>query len=218
MIGGEAREHGMVLCEGKDDCAVFERIAEAKNATGLVFKDLGGKSDVTTRLKQIQASPDFTRGAIRRLLITRDADNSWEAAWQSLRDSTERVFGVSMTESGQWTKLNENCEVALWVAPGDQKVGMIETLCLEVLREQNPENFACLDQFAECLHQKEGGTLHEKEKFAILSLIAQEKEQPRQRLSVRRAIEHIPINWNHPEFNELASLIHEAAEFPPMDN
>ena len=161
--------YGMVLCEGKDDSAVLSAIASSRGINDLVFKEMKGTGNLVARLSQIQASPEFTRGTVRRLLITRDADDSWDAAWQSLRDSTQSVFGISFAEPGDWVQLGENCEIALWVAPGSGRTGMIETLCLEVLREEEPDSFECLDQFADCLLQKHSGTLHEKEKFAILS-------------------------------------------------
>ena len=207
--------YGLVLCEGTDDCAVFGKIANAAGAEDLVFKDLGGKNKLTARLQQVRSSPDFTRGAIGRLLITRDADEPWEAAWQSLREATKMVFDVEVIEPSTWAMLDNDCELALWIAPGGRKEGMIETLCLKALNEGTSNRFACLDQFAGCLHEQEGGTLHEKEKFAIWSLIAQEKEQPRQRLSLSRAIKNIPIDWKHPVFDELSGLLQQANRKSP---
>jgi hypothetical protein len=204
--------YGLVLCEGSDDCAVFTEIAQTRNAENLEFEDLSGKSGLVARLKQIQAKPDFTKGAIRRLLITRDADESWAAAWQSLRDACQKVFDLEITEPAKWGRLNADCEVALWIAPGNQKNGMIETLCLEALKDTSNPNFECLDQFAECLRKHHDGTLHEKEKFAIWSLIAQDKSLPRQRLTLRRAIKHLHIDWKHPSFDQLSGLLAETAD------
>lgn len=204
-------KYGLVLGEGRDDCAVFQKVAETAELSGLKFEELGGKDYFVKRLKQLRLSPEFTRGQIQRILITRDADDSWEASLRSLSDAVERVFGPKIANTREWVAVNAHCEIALWIVPGDHQPGMLETLCLEVAKEAAPSDFECLDQFASCLEKQAQATLHEKEKFAIWSLVAQEKQLPRQRLSLSRAIANIPLDWKNPVFSDLTQLLSETS-------
>lgn len=208
-----SEKYGLILCEGKDDCAVFKKIAVAAGIRGLQFEPFRGKEKLPDRLKQQSRSPEFTRGQIHKILITRDADDSREAALRSLSDAIQRIFRLDLTETGEWLAMNNHCEIALWVLPGDQQNGMLETLCLQAVQEVSPADFECLDQFAACLNQHSEAELHEKEKFAIWSLIAQEKQLPRQRLSLPRAIKSIPIDWGNPVFRPISKLLAEAATY-----
>lgn len=63
----------------------------------------------------------------------------------------------------------------------------------------------------EDIERNHGGTLHEKERFAIWSIAAQEKSTPRQRLSIPRAIEHLSIDWSSPAFDELREILRSTA-------
>lgn len=204
-------KYGLVLGEGHDDCAVFRKVAESAELSALKFKELGGKDNFAERLKQLRVSPEFTSGRIQRILITRDADDSWEAALRSLSDVVERVFGPKITSTREWVEANAHCEIALWIVPGDHQSGMLETLCLEVAKDAAPSDFECLDQFASCLEKHTQAVLHEKERFAIWSLLAQEKQLPRQRLSLPRAIAKIPLDWKHAVFRDLAQLLTETS-------
>ncbi|MDQ8193660.1 hypothetical protein QEH59_04455 [Coraliomargarita sp. SDUM461004] len=204
-------KYGLILGEGRDDCVVFKKIAQAAGLSGLEFEELGGKDKFVQRLTQLSLSPEFTRGQINRILITRDADGSWEAALHSLSDAVARVFGHAITKTREWVSVNEHCEIALWIVPGDDQSGMLETLCLQAAKEATPSDFECLDQFAACLKQQTDAPLHEKEKFAIWSLVAQEKQLPRQRLSLPRAVVNIPLNWQDPLFSDLTELMSEAS-------
>lgn len=206
-----SEKFGLVLCEGKDDCAVFKKIAEAADLRGLQYESFGGKDKLSDRLKQLSLSPEFTRGQIHKILITRDADDSWEAAFRSLSDAVQRTFKLEMSQPGDWFAVNGHSEIAAWVIPGEEQSGMLETLCLQTAQEVSPTNFDCLNQFAACLKEHSGAELHEKEKFAIWSLVAQEKQLPRQRLSIPRAIERIPIDWTNPVFDRISKLLAEAA-------
>lgn len=204
--------YGLVLAEGTDDCAVFKKIAETTELSGLKFEELGGKDNIVKRVTQLSLSPEFTRGQIHKILITRDADDSWESALHSLSDAVERVFGTKITKTREWVAINEHCQIALWIVPGDQQSGMLETLCLQAAKEVAPEDFECLDQFETCLKKQTAAALHEKEKFAIWSLVAQEKELPRQRLTLPRAVKNIPLDWKHPLFSELSQLLSETSK------
>lgn len=201
----------LVFCEGSDDKAVMRRIADAEGITGLQFQVYRGKDSLKAALLAKRTSRDFTSGAIRRILVTRDADDSWDAAWQAASEAIREVYQTNVQEPCVWQRVNDETEIAAWIAPRRDCSGMIETLCLEAARPENPDTFFCLEQFATCLQERHAGDLHEKEKFAIWSIAAQVKDAPRQRLSIPRAISNLNIDWRSPIFAELATILKETA-------
>lgn len=197
----------LILCEGKEDQRVFESLLENMNLRGISCENYQGKDQLRNRLHLLKSSPEFTSGAYQRILITRDADNNWDAAWQSASDAVQNVFGSKPTESAEWIRINENTELAVWICPGNQQTGMIETLCLNAAKSSDSDSFACLDQFIDCINSKHQATLHEKEKFAIWSIAAQDKSLPRQRVDMKNVLKKLPFDWNSSEFNPVREIL-----------
>lgn len=207
-----AERLALVFCEGDDDIAVMQKVARAEGVSGLHFESYRGKDKFKDALSVRKNSRDFTSGAIRRMLVTRDADDSWDAAWQATKDAVAEVFGANLQEPGGWQHVNGATEIAAWIAPGRDCSGMIETLCLKAARSKDSNTFYCLEQLAACLHERHAGDLHEKEKFAIWSIAAQVRDAPRQRLSIPRAISYLNIDWKSPVFAEIADALRATAE------
>ncbi len=87
---------------------------------------------------------------------------------------------------------------------------LIETLCMSSARDTRPEVFGCLDSFVECLQFYRGAEVHPKEVFAYWTICAQDRD-PRKRLSLERALSHLPFNWDHPVFEGLSGMLRETA-------
>jgi len=212
MAGAAFR--GVVLCEGKDDRQVIECLLVDMGISHVDVREYKGKDALRAALDLLKASPEFTRGELSKILITRDADDNWDSAWASLRDNTQAVFGIELPDVNQWTVLNDDTQVAAWIFPGRGKSGMIETLCLDVARHSNPADFECLDQYALCLEQKHHAKLHEKARFEIWSIAAQTFPAPRRGLSMERVLKKLPLDWKNEMFQEtrniLAALTHDA--------
>jgi len=70
--------------------------------------------------------------------------------------------------------------------------------------------FECLDPFVDCLGKLHEGTPHEKVRFALWTIIAQGRGA-QDRLSLERAINRIPFNWDDGSFAGLKELLVEIA-------
>lgn len=90
--------------------------------------------------------------------------------------------------------------------PSPGKTGMIETLCLEAARTKSPSDFDCLDPLMACLENLRGEKPHEKVRFAIWTIIAQ-GTGAKKRLSLERAIDHLPLDWGDEAFVPLRDLL-----------
>jgi hypothetical protein len=199
----------LVLCEGKEDRLVMEMLAQHAGLGGkLAFQDYGGESKLRAYLANLKVSPEFVRGEFSRILVTRDADKDFDQAWASLKGSIQAVFSSEPMTPGVWISTENGSQVSAWVIPGRDKTGMIETLCLEAARTKSPSDFGCLDPFIACLENLHGETPHEKVRFAIRTIIAQ-GTGAKKRLSLERAIDHLPLDWDDEAFTPLRELLTE---------
>lgn len=196
-----------VFGEGKEDLAVMRKIATAARISGLEYEEYGGKDKLQKFLRMKQNTPDYTSGRIQRILITRDADEDWQAAWDAANNAVQSIFGVEVSTPGQWQQIENGPQIAIWIAPGSNKQGMIETLCLEAAKNSNADTFDCLETYTECLQSKHGIELHEKERFEIWTIAAQGPAMGRKRLPFAEATTRLPIDWTNTAFTEIKDLL-----------
>jgi hypothetical protein len=202
----------LMLCEGKDDMLVMESLAQhAGLAQQLKFESYDGESKLRAFLANLKVSPEYARGEYKKILVTRDADRDYAAAWQSVKDSIQSIFSAAITNPGEWTTLEFGVRIAAWIIPGPGQAGMIETLCLDAVRAKTPEMFACLDPFVECLSSQWGDAPHEKIRFVLWTIIAQ-GQGAQDRLSIDRAIRNIDFNWDDSAYVRLKELFQEISQ------
>lgn len=199
-----------VLCEGADDSRVMESLAQHIGIADRLHFEHYAQSGFHAFLKTLRSRPEFTSGAISSILVTKDADLSFEAAWQSLSDGASSIFSVNLSKPGAWTTSEFGLRFAGWIIPGPGKAGMIETLCLEAAREEHQEIFNCIDSFVDCVSSAQGASLHEKARFHIWTILAQQPGA-QDRLSLKRALEHMPPNWDAACFTELKEILRSTA-------
>ncbi len=202
-----AQKFSLVLGEGKEDLAVLQKVAEAGEINGLRYKEYGGKNKLKSFLNMEQKAPEYTSGRIKRILITRDADENWQAAWDAASGAAQNIFGVVISAPGEWQQIENGPQVSIWIAPSRDKEGMIETLCLEAAKNTDSDTFDCLETYVECLQTKHQIELHEKERFEIWTIAAQGSAMGRRRLPFSEAITRLPIDWSNSAFTEIKDLL-----------
>jgi hypothetical protein len=158
----------LILCEGKEDKLVMEALAKHLGLEGRIhFESYGGKDALKSQLITLKARPEYTRGEISKVLVTRDADTNFDSAWAAIKGAISTVFSCELPQPGHWEMIAGGPPIAAWVIPGPQMTGMIETLCMESARANSSEVFSCLDPFVNCLAGVNGEPLHEKARFAL---------------------------------------------------
>ena len=204
---------GLVLCEGKEDKLVIERLARESgiDAEAVTFESYDGESKLRGFLGALKAEGRFTSGELKRILVTRDADDNPPGMWTSLSRAVNEVFGLAISTPGEWQQTLGGPNLAAWLIPGEGSAGMIETLCMSAAKDRARDVFPCLDSFQACLKAlRDGKDLHEKERFAYWTICGQDSD-PRKRLSLERAIDHLAIDWNHASFAGLKGMLGETA-------
>lgn len=197
----------LVLCEGKEDKLVMEALAAHLGiASDLIFESHDSADRLRSNLLNLRSQGRFAAGELRNVLVTRDADSSPNDTWTALSSAVREIFGIRCDLPGTWEATPQGPRIAAWLIPGIAQTGMIETLCMSSARDTRPEMFGCLDSFVECLQNHRGAEVHPKEIFAYWTICAQDRD-PRKRLSLERALSHLPFNWNHPAFEGLSGML-----------
>lgn len=186
---------------------MMEALAQHAGIAGrLKFEDFAETGKLRPYLNTIPKRPEYSRGAIRSILVTRDADDSYERAWQSVSDAMSAAFGLVLPTAGEWCDIPDGPRIAGWVNPKPGNPGMIETLCLEAARETTPDVFPCLDTFMDCIADAVGCPLHEKARFHLWTIVAQ-GPGAQDRLSLPVALKRMPPNWDSAAFAALTAVL-----------
>lgn len=214
----DAAAHVLVLCEGKEDRLVFEKVASIAGLKGMAFEDYGGKDNLRNELTRIKDRPEFTRKQFRIIAVTRDADDSHDRAWQSLCGSIRAGFGIELSQPGSMVQLPDpdyvsdpKVSVTAWVLPGDGSPGMIESLCLQSVSDRPA--YRCLSDYAQCLEAllpEEAGALessglHPKARFH--AWVVSQTDFKDKDYNISTAVEEDRLEWNHPAFDGLRTFL-----------
>ena len=136
-----------LLVEGKDAANFFREFVRRLSRPDVDVHDFGGVDQFRPFLAAFVAAPNF--GNVRSIGIVRDAEQSADAAFQSVRDALAHVnltAPASPTESA-----GENPSVRVLILPGDGQPGMLETLLCRTLTEDSVTR--CVDDFLRCAEE-----------------------------------------------------------------
>ena len=103
--------------------------------------NFGGINDLHNKLKIVKNLPHYQ--IVKGILIVRDAEKDAQAAWNSLIDIIQQIWGVKLDSAGTIKISNDDIKIGFYLLPGldesgKYRSGTLEDLCLEIL--QSPEN------------------------------------------------------------------------------
>lgn len=200
----------IILCEGKYDQQVMEALAVAHGLGEILeFQEYSQSGSLKKYLGTLKAQGGFAEREIVSLLVTKDADDSAGGAWQSICDAVSDAFGVTLEEPGKEVDAG-GVRFCGWVIPGNNRTGMLETLLLDAAREKEGACFPCLDDFMKCVEKTTRRALHEKARFLVWTLLAQQPGA-QDRLSLKAALDQLPPDWNAKGFEPLVAVLKHAA-------
>lgn len=144
----ERIEHGIqLLVEGNDARNFFEALVAHMELAGVQVQNFGGVAELRSFLAAFVRAPDFS--SVRGIGIVRDAEQSADAAFRSVRDTLEHVRLPAPRRPDEAT--GENPSVRVLILPGNAQPGMLETLLCRTLAE-NPVT-RCIDDFLQCAEE-----------------------------------------------------------------
>ncbi len=127
-----------VVVEGKDDAGVLAKFCKEWGFHDIQFYGVNGKpnnDNVSAVIKQSGFSDNVACFAIMR-----DADDSFDSAKRSVENI---IF-----------RLELGIKTDFFILPNNRENGMLETLLMRVVEQNNPEKNQCINFFLECLSTK----------------------------------------------------------------
>ena len=175
MAPAAIREEVQLLVEGNDERNFFEAFAEYLALGNVQVQVLDGKDRLRESLETLAwAVTDFRR--VRTIGIVRDADDSADAAFESVRTSLGnandaiRSSGVEFPVPARPEQLvGERPALNVLILPGDGQEGMLETLLCRTFAGSGVDR--CIDGFFGCAEES-GRAIHRPDKARARAYLA----------------------------------------------
>jgi hypothetical protein len=199
-------ERKLVVVEGNDDKRFFEALLKHLELTNVQCIALGGRDEMrkTETWRALMATPGFS--GLEAIAIIRDADESPQSAFQSLRD----ILGnVGLPQPAAPFQVQHSApKVCILIMPDAHSQGELEDLCLRALTGKPV--LECVEQFLQCVQQREGllpRKLSKAKLYAYLSC----REEAGRRIGEAAEAGDIPLDSQH--FQQVIRAFHEVFAF-----
>lgn len=139
----------LLLVEGRDEVNLFERFVQHcldDDAQSVQVLEVGGKDQFRRRLTLIVADAR-TRPTLRAIGVVRDADDSAQNTFQSVRDGIRSVGYEPPGAHAEFS--NAVPSIGVFIVPDGSRGGAIETLCRNSVQTEGAAN--CVDEYLACL-------------------------------------------------------------------
>lgn len=174
MAPAAIREKVQLLVEGNDERNFFEAFAAHLALGNVQIQVLDGKNRLREFLVTLAGATAFR--TVRCIGIVRDADDSADAAFQSVRTSLRnandaiRSSGVEFPVPARPDQLvGERPALSVLILPGDGQKGMLETLLCRTFAGDDVDR--CIDRFFECAEES-GRAIHRPDKARARAYLA----------------------------------------------
>jgi len=152
------KKEKFLIVEGRDDEEFFGTYLEKLKIIDVQVAGIGGKTRIRAILKALRTDPLFNR--VTSLGIIRDADDNYDAAFQSIQNGLKDA-GLPIPRNAL-IQTKTSPKVTVMILPSKGLSGALEDICLESVKD-NPA-MLCVDDYFKCLEAK--GVYKSKEHLA----------------------------------------------------
>ena len=188
-----------LLVEGNDQRNFFEAFIDHLSLADIQIQNFGGVTDLRPFLSILVKRSGF-QGTVQSVGLVRDAENSAQAAFQSVQSSLKNA-GLPVPNQPE-ERTGSNPAVTVLILPGNSRPGMLETLLNETFAN-TPEE-ACINAFLECVEDASGMPTQRPHKARAQAYLA---TKPEPHLSVGVAAKRDYWDLNHPVFNQIRQFL-----------
>ena len=204
-------EHpGLLLVEGPDDYHFFRQIVEHRDLGEMEIIPYDGKDNLGSFLTGVLIPRLRSASVVKAIGVTRDADDDFDRAFQSIGDSLRRA-GLPVPSTpltlAEGSLYGDAVWVAAYVMPDNASPGDLETLCLNAV-SQSPA-MPCVDRYFSCL-QEIGLLPGQESKARLRAFLSANPDNPN--LLTGQAIAAGVIPWDSPAFGGIHQLLDMLAE------
>jgi hypothetical protein len=197
------KKERLLIVEGKDEELFFDALLKHLNISNIQILSIGGKTKFRKNLGALlNRREEFAK--VKRLWITRDADDDFNSAFQSICDALK---ALELPVPKKPKIPTSSCpEISIFIFPDNQSPGMLEDLCLKVLQDNTQDTpiIKCLEDYFCCLARRSPEFPNNLSKAKIQAFLAAKKE-PGKRLEEAAQSGYFP--WDHPAFNDIKEFL-----------
>lgn len=158
-----------LLVEGNDERNFFESLIEHLSFENMEVRNFRGKDNLRDFLLALRDDDDFAK-TVQGVGIVRDADNSAEAAFESIRNSLRHAGLPAPTLPQSFARPDGGPAVGVFVMPGGGRAGMLETILRDTFA--NSEIERCIEAYLECVRGLPGVVLQRPDKARVHAWLA----------------------------------------------
>ena len=202
-------EKKLLMVEGKDEENFFQVLFEKKGIEGVQIMSAGGKDNFNNELSARVKLPEF--GNLKSLAIVRDADQSAKPAFKSVCSALKKNNLPTPLQSGTFATDN-SLKVGVFIIPDGTNDGMLESLCLSIVKPEGEGIIKCVDSFMECIKGlPQGGQTYKQPKNSDKAqvrafLSAMEEDTPSLGVATKKGYWNLDSNNLKPLLNFLKNL------------
>jgi len=189
----------LLIGEGNDELRFFQSFLKYLNLDDIMVESYQGKDNLPKYLKTLKVRPNFAQ--LVSIGITRDTDDkSITSIFESICSALTKAnlsIPNSLSQSSQ-----DIPKISIFILPDNQNSGMLETLCLASLKDDNALN--CVNQYFDCISQESQIFPKNIDKAKIHAWLAS-REIPDKRLA--EASEAGYFDFNNSAFEHLKTFI-----------
>lgn len=140
----------LLLCEGPEDIAFFQRLIEIRSLPRFRIKDTGGKESKAagnTRFDLALKALKFEEG-VKDILVVADNDEAPDQSFGNVCRQIRRAYGPDKVPNRPTRKVSTDPSVMVLMIPWENEIGSLETLCLDAARRPNNQVANDVDYFA----------------------------------------------------------------------
>ena len=174
MATASIRKEVQLLVEGKDERNFFEAFAEHLSLGNVQIQAFDGKNRLREFLVTLAGATAFR--TVKSIGIVRDADDSADAAFQSVRTSLGNVNDAIRSSGVEFPvpdrperRVGERPALSVLILPGDGQKGMLETLLCKTFAGSGVDG--CIDGFFRCAEES-GSAIHRPDKARARAYLA----------------------------------------------
>ena len=139
----------LLLVEGKDECHFFSSLFEKISIENVKVYDVGGKDKFSKTIARFVKIEGFSE--VTKLGFVRDAEeNLAKSAFDSICNDLDNNNIPKPKNIGKVEKVN-NMKIGIFIMPNNKDAGMLETLCLQSIKNEHCQNE--MEAYIECLRR-----------------------------------------------------------------
>jgi hypothetical protein len=184
--------------EGREEELLLLALLEHLNIIEIEVNSFGGKNNFRRFLRTFVNTPGFDE--VQSLGVVRDADDSPETAFQSVRDSLDSL--TLPVPSEMLLPANGSPMVNVFIMPDNSNPGALEDLCLTALKEEPA--MGCVSGFMECVQRSVPRAPTNVSKARMHAFLAS-REDPELRLGEAARRGYLP--WDDAAFDQLIGFL-----------